>query len=488
MGFAAAVALQMRRALVRKPGMRRASLVLKAAIPLCVTFLACVEQDADKPTAEDIAAAKENILTTPPTPKYPVNADLDGKLVYLGLDVDHVPIEPGKDVTLTHYWKLVSPPGQEWKTFTHLNGAGNKNFINADHAPVKGKYPVGSWKAGEIIRDQHTVRLPQNWTQPSVEVYVGLWRGPTRMPIRTGPHDSDGRVLAATVPVSASPAKTEPRKRYIARMVTKAPKIDGKLDEAVWASAPATGPFVNTLNGTPVPQKTEAKLLWDKKFLYIGIENEDSDVWAKLDKRDDKLWTEEADEIMIDADGNGRTYIELQVAPNGNLFDTYLPERRKYEDTINPKMKPFAWNSKTVAKVRVDGTLNKREDQDKGWTAEIAIPLEDVKGMDDKSTLTLPPALGTVWRINMYRMDVPQGKPQQAAGWSPPLVGDFHVLDRFGELVFGDAQGAVPPPPTPAALAKEKTGGGVSTPVAPTGDRKATAAAKAASTSGKKKE
>jgi len=135
--------------------------------------------------------------------------------------------------------------------------------------------------------------------------------------------------------------------------------------------------------------------------------------------------------------------------------------------------------------------LNKREDQDKGWTAEIAIPLEDVKGMDDKSTLTLPPALGTVWRINMYRMDVPQGKPQQAAGWSPPLVGDFHALDRFGELVFGDAQGAVPPPPappTPAALAKEKTGGGVSTPVAPTGDRKATAAAKAASTSGKKKE
>ena len=30
---------------------------------------------------------------------------------------------------------------------------------------------------------------------------------------------------------------------------------------------------------------------------------------------------------MIDADGNGRTYIELQVAPNGNVFDTYLPER-----------------------------------------------------------------------------------------------------------------------------------------------------------------
>ena len=139
-------------------------------------------------------------------------------------------------------------------------------------------------------------------------------------------------------------------------------------------------------------------------------------------------------------------------------------------------MKPFSWNSKTIAKVRVDGTLNKREDQDKGWTAELAIPLEDVKGMDDKSTLTLPPAPGNVWRINMFRMDVPQGKPQQAAGWSPPMVGDFHALDRFGEIVFGDAQGVVPPPAPPVApaLAKEKSGGASSTPVSAPADRKAT--------------
>src|SRR6187551_1166308 len=192
--------------------MRTAPLWLKTAIPLCVALLACVEQDDDKPTAEDLAVAKQNILTTAPTPKYAVNADLDGKIVYLGLDADHIPIEPGKDVTLTHYWKLVSPPGQDWKTFTHLNGGGSKSFINADHAPVKGKYPVGAWKAGEIIRDQHTVRLPVGWAAPSVEVYVGLWRGPTRMQVKAGPHDAEGRVLAATIPVSAKPAAPEARK------------------------------------------------------------------------------------------------------------------------------------------------------------------------------------------------------------------------------------------------------------------------------------
>jgi hypothetical protein len=379
---------------------------------------------------------------------------------------------------------MVSPPGEGWRTFTHLNGQ-NKAFINADHAPVKGKYPVASWKAGEIIRDQHTIRLPPGWAGGNVEIHTGLWRGAQRMAVKSGPRDAEGRVLAASIPIKAAQPTVEPRKRYVARMATKAPKIDGKLDDAVWAAAPSTGPFVNTLTGGPVPMRTEAKLAWDKKFLYIAIENEDSDVWGKLDKRDDKLWTEEADEIMIDADGNGRSYVELQVSPNGALFDTYLPERRKYEDMVDPKLKPFAWNSKMVAKVRVDGTLNKREDQDKGWTTELAIPLEDVKGMDSKSELKLPPAPGHVWRINMYRMDVPQGKPQQAAGWSPPMVGDFHALDRFGELVFADAQGVVPPPPapTPAVATQEKAGG---TGPAAAGERERKAAASTAG-GGKKK-
>src|SRR5437016_6586648 len=97
---------------------------------LCFSALlgaACVEQDDDKPTEEDMKVAKQNLLTTAPTPKYAVNADLDGKVVYLGLDVDPATIEPGRDVKLTHYWKLVASPGEGWKTFTHLEGPNHQN-------------------------------------------------------------------------------------------------------------------------------------------------------------------------------------------------------------------------------------------------------------------------------------------------------------------------------------------------------------------------
>ncbi len=423
-----------------------------AALALVAMGSACVEQDEDKPSEDDMKVAKANVLTTAPTPKFPVNADLDGKVTYLGMDADPPVVEPGKDVKLTHYWKVVAPTGDGWRVFTHLNGPNNQPFINVDHPPVKGKYPVAMWKAGEIIRDEHTIRLPPNWSHAQVLVYTGLWKpGVGRLPIKSGAHDSDARVLAATLPVQVTnkPAAA-PRKRYVARMIGKPIKIDGKLDDPAWAEATSTGPFVNTMNGAPVEQTTQAKLVWDSKFLYVAFDNADTDIWANLTKRDDKLWTQEADELMIDADGNGKTYVELQVAPNGNVFDTYLPEYRKYEDAIDPKKKPYSWNSKMNVKVHVDGTLNKREDKDKGWTVEMAIPLEDVRGMD-KTAAKLPPAPGDVWRINMFRMDVPNGKQQQASGWSPPMVGDFHALDKFGDLVFGDEKGNIPAP-TPLAI------------------------------------
>jgi hypothetical protein len=464
----------------------RLAVVSSLPVLLSLSLVGCVEQDENKPTADDLATAKQNVLSVAPTPRYVVNADLDGKLVFLGLDVDPLPAEAAKDLKLTQYWKVIAPPGEGWKTFTHVEGPGKQSYINADHIPVQGKYPVAAWKAGDIVRDVHTIKLPDAWSYPVVEVYVGLWRGSSRMPVKTGPHDSEGRVLAASIPLRA--AVVESRKRYVARMVAKPPKLDGKLDDPAWTAAPSTGPFVNTMTGAAVAaqMKTEAKLLWDKKNLYIGFDNTDDDVWTDLTKRDDKLWTEEADELMIDADGNGRTYIELQVAPNANIFDTYLPMPRRYEDTIDPKLKPFSWNSKLTAKVHVDGTLNKRDDTDKGWTAELVLPLEDVKGMDDKSGVRLPPEPGDVWRINMFRMDLPKGRPQQAAGWSPPLVGDFHALARFGELVFGDADGNLPP--APAALGKmvakgAGAGAGAAKPPGgptptPPGDRKAPAAAK----------
>lgn len=401
----------------------------------------CVEQGEDKLTKEDEEFVAKNILTTPPTPQFPVNAELDGKLVYLGMDVSPNPVEAGKDVRVTHYWKVNVAPGEGWKMFTHISGTNRQGFANVDHGPVNGKHPVSKWKAGETIRDQHTFRPPAGWNYDHLEIYTGIYKGQERMAVKGPNHEN--RVFCGSVPMNVKAAA--PVKRYIVTKVAKPIKIDGTIDEPAWQTAPSTGAFVDTVSGKPGSIATEAKMLWDNQNLYLWVENQDSDVWGTLTARDDKLWTQEAVELMIDANGDGKGYIELQVAPNGTIFDTYLPTYRKYEDSLDPKRKPYSWSSKVKAVAKVDGTLNKRDDEDKGWKVELALPLADVNGLE-KPGLKVPPSVGDVWRLNLYRMDAPKDKGQVAIAWSAPMVGDFHKLDRFGEIVFGDEKGEVPAP------------------------------------------
>lgn len=418
----------------------KTTLVASLALALAGGFVVggCVEQEPSRPTAADWKAIKQNILKTA-DPKIKVNADFEGKVEYLGLDVDKAVIRPGQQFTLTHYWKVKQAvPG--WRIFVHLQDPKNqgKYFVNADHKPIQGRYPASMWKPGEIIRDMHKITLRGNWDAPEVNVYVGLWKGKLRLKPK-GKQDGQNRLVAATLKIAvdkrAASRKAPPKVKRLVAFKSEAPvKIDGKLDDAVWAKTPSTGAFVDTLTGAPALFKSEAKVAWDDKFLYIAFENVDDDVWSSLKKRDDKLWTQEAVEVFIDANGDGKDYVELQVNPLGTIFDSYLVSYRKNDN---------AWNSKLVAAVKVDGTLNKRDDKDKGWTVEMAIPWVDTKGKGTYA-LQLPPKVGDIWRLNFFRMEVPQKRSQLAAAWSPPLVGDFHKLDRFGQVVFADVAGKYP--------------------------------------------
>ena len=415
--------------------MRRSCLLL---LPLS----ACIEQETPAPTADDLKIARRDVLSADPSPRFPAGAELEDKLVYLGMDADPPTATPGKPVKLTHYWKVKQPPGEGWKLFVHL-GPQKGGYVNADHSPVRGRYPESFWKAGEIIRDQHTVSLPARWPAPQIEVYVGFYKGAQRLRVVKGEQDGQNRVLAAKIPVGASAVPEQKRPRYVARRVTVPIKIDGKLDDPAWQEAPFSDAFVDTMTGAKVEAQTQAKIVWDDTNLYVAFSTDDRDVASSFSRQDDKLWTQDAVELFIDADGDGKDYVELQASPAGVLFDSYLPGHRQNQND---------WQSGAKAATQVSGTLNKRGDEDRGFTTELVVPLAAAKGRAEKPLDS--PAPGRVWRINLFRMDLDQGKPQRASGWSPPLVGDFHALDRFGDLVFGDAAGSVPAATTVEVVAK----------------------------------
>jgi hypothetical protein len=200
--------------------------------------------------------------------------------------------------------------------------------------------------------------------------------------------------------------------------------VDGRLDEEAWRSSALVGDFRNNRDGVRSKLTTEARVLYDNNFIYFAFRAVDSNIWATMKRRDEHLWLEEVVEVFLQADPNIPNYIELEVNPLNTMLDIYLLDTRKplhYE----------SWNSEKLKwAVNVDGTIDGKGG-DHEWTCEIALPIEDIATAAHR-----PPQPGDRWRMNLYRVD---RLPEIAeVAWSPTLKDDFHVLSRFGELVFTD--------------------------------------------------
>ena len=423
---------------------------LAVASALAVVAAAgCVEKETDK---VDEAFIQSNLLTSPPSPQHVVNADLGGKVTYLGCDIDHDSAVIGDRVKVTHYWKVIEAPGPDWKLFTHVNGSAG-DWINVDDTKMRKQYGPEKWKVGETIRDEQVFPVLAKWKSPDATVYVGMYRrgGQSerdRMAVASGPNDGHGRVEVIKIPILASGAKNA-TPGYVIRRAAGKIVVDGKGDDADWAEAASTGPFKTAQGGGEPGGSATAKLLWDDKNLYALIDVADADVASQYTQHDEPLWKEDAVELFIDADKNGHGYVELQVNPRNATFDSWFA-------TVRPGGNE-KWDSGMVTAVTVDGTLDKRDDTDKGWRAELAIPLQAVKGEDDKMDVRIPPRVGDSWKLDIVRVEKPKDGAVTASAWAQIDVSDFHALDRLVTVTFGDDKGKTQPAPaasTPATDAK----------------------------------
>lgn len=221
------------------------------------------------------------------------------------------------------------------------------------------------------------------------------------------------------------PPRTEiPRLRVPRASVP--PVLDGRLDDAVWADAATTERFVDTMSGTHAAPEARAWLAYDDEALYVAFEVDDVLLRSDFEGHDAHLWEQDAVELMIDPDGDGRSYVELQVSPTNLVFDTWFDSSRAPQ--------PFGhvgWSSGLRSAVEARGTPND-DDEDRGYVAEIAIPWSAFASI---GTPAARPSSGDEWRVALYVLDA-GAAGQAGVGWSPPLIGDFHVPDRFGRLAF----------------------------------------------------
>ena len=219
--------------------------------------------------------------------------------------------------------------------------------------------------------------------------------------------------------------------------------LDGKLDKAEWKLAPthALSFLDSTVN---LPALTRSKVLADpyeegsvqfllgEKFLYIGISFEDRDIVAQVAEDQAHLYSSgDVAEVFIKAD-HAPGYFELYASPLGNKTSFYFPSPG-YAGlpvcTSDPLMEGLE------VKASVQGTVNDCQDMDKGWTAEMAIPLAGLK-----ERLGIDFAPGQAWSILVSRYNY--GHTMRAKQFSSypklPQV-NYHLIEYYSPIkIAGD--------------------------------------------------
>jgi len=218
--------------------------------------------------------------------------------------------------------------------------------------------------------------------------------------------------------------------------------IDGKLDDDAWENAPWSDPFVDIEgDAKPVPRyRTQVKMLWDDRCLYIAAEMEEPHVWGTILKRDSVIFRDNDFEVFLDPDGDNHEYAELEINALNTQWDLLLP--KPYRDNGHPL---DCWNIEgLLTAVHVSGTVNDPTDFDKNWTLEIALPW---RGLEMCMDHRRPPQAGEFWRINFSRVEwdtrisgnsyvkVPD-KAESNWVWSPQGVVDMHRPERWGIVIF----------------------------------------------------
>lgn len=159
---------------------------------------------------------------------------------------------------------------------------------------------------------------------------------------------------------------TEPRRIQAVRVID-AIKIDGFLDEPIWSTAePATDFRQETpTEGAPASEKTEVRVLYDDKNLYLGIRAFDAEP-GKINARDlvrDSLFaTDDRIEIILDTYHDRRNAFRFAVNPLGTQQDALITDEGR---DIN-----LSWDGSWISSGHVDAH---------GYIVEIAIPLTTLR-------------------------------------------------------------------------------------------------------------
>ena len=253
--------------------------------------------------------------------------------------------------------------------------------------------------------------------------------------------------LLAVIQTACSTLNSDSRPEVIATYTRTPIQLDGKLHEAAWHKTPAyelvpsdeqynkTPPEVQAFyrgKGTVEPGKV--RVLWDDKYLYVGIEFNDSDLVAE--GTEDQLHHYQMGDLaeVFLKPLNQTWYWELYVTPAGYKTSFFFPGRGVVGLPSSFSKTPALPGMKVAAVCK--GTLNNSWDKDKKWFAEMAIPRKELDMVGERIEPGVP------WTIFFGRYNFTRYLPWKENSCFPHIKPfNFHYYEKFAMLKMVKLEG-----------------------------------------------
>jgi len=196
------------------------------------------------------------------------------------------------------------------------------------------------------------------------------------------------------------------------------PQIDGRLDDDAWRSAGVVDRFtqVEPIEGATPSERTEVRLLYHERHLYIAVRCYDSQpegIVAKQMQRDGELTSDDRISIVLDTFLNRRNGYLFQIGAAGGRRDALLESNRRPN---------YDWDGIWWGKATID---------EAGWSAEFKLPF---------TTVSFDPH-NDRWGFNIERRI---RRLNETVRWATPkrttrvtTIGDAGTLKGFEQIKQG---------------------------------------------------
>lgn len=216
-------------------------------------------------------------------------------------------------------------------------------------------------------------------------------------------------LLTALYCYAATAQVETPRNSYETQFIDgQPPVIDGSLDDSVWDQVKWGGDFIQRMpeDGAAPTYQTKFKILYDAKYLYVGIlalDDNPETVARRMSRRDG--FEGDFVEINIDSYADKRTAFSFSASASGVKGEEYISNNgESWDETWDP-----IWYLKTSI-------------VSEGWVAEFKIPLSQLRFADKDEH---------VWGLQVMRMYFSKS---ERSYWQPIAQDAPGWVHLFGEL------------------------------------------------------